>query len=610
MPTTILKSLPGIKRDGTEFEGENYIDGQWMRFQRGLPRKIAGYRAVNKYPEEISRGFTTFTQNSFTYCHTGSATLVQRFYMDTAGNSSVLVDRTPIWVAATGTVTLDSGASGSVDGITVNGVQIMSGAVAFNSDLDATASDVAANITAHTSSPNYTATSSGAVITIEAATEGTSVNGFVVVSSATTITTTDANMSGGENGLIESANNTWTFDYQFAPSDSENYIVAAVSQNGAAIDNDEGGQIFFGVTLATDRLQEIALPAGMNATGGVVILHPYLFYYGTDGMIGWSVAGAPTDLNGSGSGQARPWSQKIIKGLPLRGGSGSAPAGVFWAYDAVIRSSFIGGSQVFQFDVIATGTSIMSANAVIDYDGVFYWAGVDRFLFFNGVVRELPNTMNLNWFLDNLRIENRAKVFAFKVPRYGEIWWCYPRGDATECTHAIIYNVRENTWYDTTLPADGRTAGQFANAYAAPVLTGAAANSSGKFNVWIHERGLNAIDGSSQTAILSYFQTSDLNSLVQGQNASLRITAIEPDFVQSGVMEVQVSGKENARAPLVEGVSTTFPATATQPHEQIVVRKDQFRELRVKFTSNTVDGDYQMGQIIAHIDTGDERKLV
>ena len=37
--------------------------------------------------------------------------------------------------------------------------------------------------------------------------------------------------------------------------------------------------------------------------------------------------------------------------LPLRAGSGSAPAGIFWAYDAVIRATFTGGSTVFQFDI-------------------------------------------------------------------------------------------------------------------------------------------------------------------------------------------------------------------------------------------------------------------
>ena len=58
-----IKSLPGIKRDGTKFEGDQYVDGQWVRFQRGLPRKMGGYRSISKYLREVSRalpehGFT------------------------------------------------------------------------------------------------------------------------------------------------------------------------------------------------------------------------------------------------------------------------------------------------------------------------------------------------------------------------------------------------------------------------------------------------------------------------------------------------------------------------------------------------------------------------
>ncbi len=51
-----IRSEPGIKRDGTQFEGDNYIDGQWCRFQRGLPRKIGGYRAITTQLPEIVRG--------------------------------------------------------------------------------------------------------------------------------------------------------------------------------------------------------------------------------------------------------------------------------------------------------------------------------------------------------------------------------------------------------------------------------------------------------------------------------------------------------------------------------------------------------------------------
>ncbi len=101
-------------------------------------------------------------------------------------------------IGATGTVTLDSGGAGSVDGITVNSVEIMSGAENFDSDLSTTATAVAANITANTSIPNYSASATGAVITItDVSGQGSDANAFVVASSTTTIASTDTNMIRG-----------------------------------------------------------------------------------------------------------------------------------------------------------------------------------------------------------------------------------------------------------------------------------------------------------------------------------------------------------------------------------------------------------------------------
>lgn len=99
---------------------------------------------------------------------------------------------------SSGTVTLNSGASGSVDTITVNGVEVLGASINFNATLTQTAADVAAQINRNKSNPDYTATSSGAVITIKALPgTGTAPNGFAVVSTVTTITKTDANMAGG-----------------------------------------------------------------------------------------------------------------------------------------------------------------------------------------------------------------------------------------------------------------------------------------------------------------------------------------------------------------------------------------------------------------------------
>ena len=124
------------------------------------------------------------------------------------GNSEVLATGTATItggtpnIASEGSVDLTGGGSGSVDGILVDGVEIMNGAESFDTNLTDTATNVAANITANTSAPDYNATAVGTLITITALqSAGADPNSFTVVSSSTTITTTDVNMGTVTTGV-------------------------------------------------------------------------------------------------------------------------------------------------------------------------------------------------------------------------------------------------------------------------------------------------------------------------------------------------------------------------------------------------------------------------
>jgi len=90
----IVRSEPGIKRDGTKFEGSNYVDGQWVRFQRGLPRKIGGFRALQDRLDGIARGMHIHNHNGFTYVHIGTSDGVFRFRLSQTGSSSIVTNRT------------------------------------------------------------------------------------------------------------------------------------------------------------------------------------------------------------------------------------------------------------------------------------------------------------------------------------------------------------------------------------------------------------------------------------------------------------------------------------------------------------------------------------
>jgi hypothetical protein len=224
----------------------------------------------------------------------------------------------------------------------------------------------------------------------------------------------------------------------------------------------------------------------VSVSGGVVSLHPYVFVYGNDGLIKNCSAGNVQDWVSADANEVSVATGKIVQGLPVRGGS-NAPSGLFWSLDSLIRVSFIGGTgsppQYWRYDIITSQSSILSSQSVIEYDGVYYWCGVDRFLLYNGVVKEIPNTYNQNYFFDNLNYAQREKVWVSKVPRFGEIWWFYPEGNATECTNAIIYNTRENVWYDAGFATGAqRSAGYFSQVFHYPIAAEWNTNATGGVN--------------------------------------------------------------------------------------------------------------------------------
>ena len=122
--------------------------------------------------------------------------------------------------------------------------------------------------------------------------------------------------------------------------------------------------------------------------------------------------------------------------------------------------------------------------------------------------------------------------------------------------------------------------------------------------VWQHEYGTNEINGSQIRPIRSWFETADMSLVAseQPQNMAIRVEFIEPDFVQSGNMSVYITGRANARSGEVTSSPQTIYATLTDRQQQLVYFREIRRELRFRFESNTLGGNYQMGQIIAHIE--------
>ena len=434
---------------------------------------------------------------------------------------------------------------------------------------------------------------------------------FLSMGGATTLTQVQTDQSGvfgGQNdrtpgALVASPDNLWQMDTFISAVGGPNSLVAHAAPNLSDIASTQERSIWAGDVTGVAALTAVGMDPN---SGGIVAIYPYLFGYGNSGRVDVS------NVNDySTNDSAYVTGQKIVRGMRLRGGGGG-PAGLFWSLDSLVRATFNAAILTgipFDFDIITDDTSILSSQGVLEYDGIYYWMGTDRFLMFNGVVREVPNTMNLDFFFDNLNFTWRQKAFVYKVPRRGEIWFCAPLGNATECNHAIVLNVRENCWYDTPLPDSGRSTGYSPRVYNKPWMTDLDLTSTG-YTLWQHETGLDKVSLSQTVAIKASFTTSEINSFdwPQDTGKALRLDFIEPDFVQAGPMTVQVLGRTNARSNDYTDVTVTFQEDGTgSPQQQALPFKVNARLLRFTFESNSVGGDFYMGKTVGHIETTDGR---
>jgi hypothetical protein len=585
-----LISQSGVRRDGTDLDSQFWSDAQWVRFQRGRPRKMGGYRMLSDQLYGPVRATHVDSRSAGTTVHSFSQWGVEQLLVDQSGAEVGQFNRTP-------------------------------------------------------------------------------------------------------SGFVQNALYTWQTGAMFQSGGSGTpLVIASAAPDANNIASDTTGTLCFGDVTSSAALTTMSDGSGPIAvSGGCCVLQPFLFVYGSNGLIrnsnpndvstatGWTTGGANRASTANVSGS------KIVKGLPMRGG-GQSPAGLFWSLESLIRVSYVGGATLWNYDTLSDDTTVLSKSGIVEYDNAYFWVGVDRFYVFTGVVQELPNDMNLNWFFDNLNFAARQKVWALKVPRFGEIWWFFPSGNSTECNAAVIFNVREKTWYDTRIL---RSAGSPARTYAKPVMTetqsaltlavpytptggmfvvgqnivGSSSLASGTVvkvtdtqlnltnvvgsfylsegiqawpvnaliplpllldtgtisaapfsqalsTLWEHESGVDAVSRQTTAAIECFMETTNITWLTgspsasqgQGFNYQMRLTRVEPDFLMSGTMTLSINGRGYAQGSVTAGDPVTFDGTT-----QFIDMREMRRELSLRFSCSGQGSTFQAGRILITAEPGDER---
>lgn len=574
-----LNVLPGIQRDGTLFDSPMYVDGKWVRFQRGRPRKIGGYKGIFQNASGISRGMIMNSKDGLNYVYSGYDNGLQYWVVDDDDG----VGSGPNNITTTG-FTADAKNLWQFDiGYDSNGTGAET--LVAHPGLNLEHIDNTINTPVLTGQFPGGAMSPVGQFTASAALNSTT---------TATITGIDARVGAGQlvtgTGIVAGTT-----------------VVSAVPSGGNTV-------VTLSAAATVTATETLTFDNQINVSGGCVLIYPYLFVYGNNGLIQNSSAGNFQNWVAADANANNVATGKIVKGLPVRGGT-TSPSGLFWSLDSLIRVSYspqtVGASTIYwRYDLISTQSSILSSQSVIEYDGIYYWIGTDRFLSYNGVVQEIQNNANINFFFDNLNYTQRQKVWVSKVPRWGEIWWFYPSGDSEECNNAIIYNVREKVWYDAGFALGARrSAGVFSEVFRFPIWAGNE-ESGGNSILWQHESGVNRVNLTQETAIDSYIETNSIGWVnggpgqqsPVGNNNWIRLERIEPDFVQSEQMYVIVTGK--GYADDVDQVSAPY---YFDPNTLKVDMREQCREMRLRFGSNIVNGNFEMGRNLLSAEVGDVR---
>ena len=502
--------MPGIQRDGTNFAGRSWIDGQWGRFKRGMPAKMLGYQNLNVEFPAIPRGTIIIPNNAFYGQYIGFSNTLQYYTFNNQQNiTTPLTDRTP-------------------------------------------------------------------------------------------------------NNFVPNNNTLWSFDKFFYKDIQANVVIAHPGQNLANINSALDSPVYFGFLNSQDAFQ----PTGQQVSGGIVALSPYLFIFGNNGQLSWSADSDPTDFASidKGAGSTIVTGQKIVAGMRIKGSQYyPGPSGLFWSLDSLIRATFTGNQNTwFRFDTISDEISILSSKSIIEDDSLYYWVGVDRFLYYDGQNwGELPNKTNLDFFFNSLNYEQRQKVWATKVPRFGEIWWFFPKDGALECNHAVIYNKRDKCWYDTPI---NRCCGQFEQTFAKPLWLDNQVNADNTYSAWVHETGVDQNYNGNLTALEAFHESGNIawcalapDAQWKGIDSQVLLTRIEPDLIQSQDLTLDIKGREFARSVVSENAGNNGDPYVIAEDTQFITTQEQQRELTLRFGSNVLGGYYEMGNTLLEIDTGDVR---
>lgn len=616
MPLSKIRFNPGIDKEGTEYTADaGWYDGDKVRFRKGRPEKIGGWRKFSETPFlGVCRSLFDWASLEFLR-YVGVGTNL-KFYVTEGSSYS---DITPIRdTTAAGDVTFGATDGSSTitvtdtsHGAVLNDFVTFSGAVSLGGNITADVLNQEYEITGVPTANTYTiAAKDTSGVTATANASDTGDGGVSVVGEYQINTGLNAYVAGSGWGASAWGGGTWGSASPLSASGQ----LRLYSQDNFGEDlifNARAGGIYYwdessGASTRAVALEDLAgasnaptvalqvmvsdtdrhvIAFGCNPIGSSDIDPLFVRFSDQENAADWT----PTATNTAGG-------VRINSGSIIVGALQTRQEILIWTDASLHSMRFIGSPFVFQFDRITSDASMISPNAAVDVGGVVYFMDRGNFFLYNGSVQTVPCTVK-DYVFSNLNQGQAYKVFAAENRRFSEVTWFYPVGDDnTEITNYVTYDYSQNVWSIGTL---GRGAWISGGTREYPIASSVI--DGGDNYLYEHEVGFDD-DGQPMNA---YIESGGIE-LADGEQFAF-MKRIIPDFEFSGdensaTVDIVVKG---ADFPL-QDKSTLSTSTVTPSSTQLFVR-NRSREIVVRLESDGSGYGWRSGDLRFDLRTDGKR---
>mgnify|MGYP003640394998 FL=1 len=285
---------------------------------------------------------------------------------------------------------------------------------------------------------------------------------------------------------------------------------------------------------------------------------------------------APTVTNTAGD-------QRLEVGTKIVSATTSKDETVIATDEALYGMTFVGPPFIFSFRLLATNCGSAGKNVMMTVDSTVFWMGRSNFFVYDGIVKELPCSVQ-HFVFDRMQKDYIDKSFAAHNKEYNEVSWFYvstsnSAGTANpEPDSYVTFNYQDQAWSIGSL---NRTV--WSDAFGVRNVP-FAFDENGLF--YNHETG--TTDNGS--AMDSFVESSSLE-LFAGDNTYM-VDKIVPDVTLSSDTSLSVTLKTRKYPNDTDVVKGPFTITSTT---QKVSTRAKGRQMAIKIQSTGTQDEWSLG---------------